>query len=106
ALQEELNAKNVDGTTYRVVAGMRFAPPFIADVVPEAASGAQQIVGIIMSPQYSPIIMGGYVHTLTDAVAALQRHDLKLSIAEDWHLQPSFLQALAERVRQALDRFP
>src|ERR1700716_4356918 len=41
ALQEELNSENTDGTTYHVVAGMRFAPPFIADVVPEAAAGAQ-----------------------------------------------------------------
>jgi ferrochelatase len=106
ALQEELNAHSTDGASYHVVAGMRFAPPFIVDVVPEAASGAQQLVGIIMSPQYSPIIMGGYVRTLTDAVESLRRDDLELSIAEDWHLQPYFLQALAERVQQALDRFP
>src|SRR5207248_11241269 len=106
ALQEELNAQHPDGPTFHVVAGMRFAPPFIADIVPEVAADAQQLVGIIMSPQYSPIIMGGYVRTLTDAVQALQRDDLKLSIAEDWHLQPYFLQALAQRVQQALDRFP
>jgi protoporphyrin/coproporphyrin ferrochelatase len=106
ALQAELNAEGADDTSYHVVAGMRFAPPFVADVVPEVANGAQQLVGIIMSPQYSPIIMGGYVRTLTDAVQALQRDDLKLSIAEDWHLQPYFLQALAQRVQQALDHFP
>jgi ferrochelatase len=106
ALQEELNAQSTDGTIYRVVAGMRFAPPFITDVVPEVATDAQQLIGVIMSPQYSPIIMGGYVRTLTDAVQALQRDDLQLSIAEDWHLQPYFLQALVERVHQALDRFP
>ncbi len=106
ALQEELNSENSDGTTYHAVAGMRFAPPFIADVVPEAAAGAQSLVGIIMSPQYSPIIMNGYVRTLEDAVADLHREDLTLKIATDWHLQPYFLQALAERVQQALDRFP
>jgi ferrochelatase len=107
ALQEELNSENTDGTTYHVVAGMRFAPPFIADVVPEAAAGAQSLVGIIMSPQYSPIIMNGYVRTLEDAVADLHREDLTLKIATDWHLQPYFLQALAERIQQALDdRFP
>jgi ferrochelatase len=106
ALQEELNNESSDGTTYHVVAGMRFAPPFITDVIPEAAAGAQSIVGIIMSPQYSPIIMRGYVRTLEDAVADLHRDDLELKIATDWHMQPYFLQALAERVQQALDRFP
>jgi ferrochelatase len=50
--------------------------------------------------------MSGYVNTLRQAVADLRRDDLKLKIAEDWHLQPLFLQALAERVQQALDRFP
>jgi ferrochelatase len=85
---------------------MRFAPPFITDVVPEAAADAQSLVGIIMSPQYSPIIMKGYVRTLEDAVDDLHRDDLELKIATDWHMQPYFLQALAERVQQALERFP
>lgn len=106
ALQEELNTESSDGTTYHAVAGMRFAPPFIADVVSEAAADAQSLVGIIMSPQYSPIIMKGYVRTLEDAVADLHRDDLELKIATDWHMQPYFLQALAERVQQALERFP
>src|SRR5579883_844760 len=105
ALEEELN-RQAKGRTYRVVAGMRFFPPFVADVVPEAAAGASQLVGIIMSPQYSPIIMSGYVNMLRQAVSDLHRDDLTLKIAEDWHLQPLFLQALAERVQQALDRFP
>lgn len=106
ALQEELNSESDDGTTYHAVAGMRFAPPFIADIVPEATADAQTLVGLIMSPQYSPIIMKGYVRTLEDAVADLHRNDLTLKIATDWHLQPYFLLALAERVQQALDHFP
>ncbi|HLH63887.1 MAG TPA: ferrochelatase [Ktedonobacteraceae bacterium] len=106
ALQEQLNRQHPNGPRFHVDAGMRFAPPFIAEVAPEVAAGAQELVGIIMSPQYSPIIMSGYVRTLQDAVAKLHRDDLQLKIAGDWHLQPLFLQALAERVRQALDRFP
>lgn len=106
ALETELNAQHPAGPTFQVDAGMRFAPPFVADVAPEVAAGAQKLVGIIMSPQYSPIIMSGYVRTLREAVAALGRDDLELRIAEDWHLQPYFVQAIAGRVREALDRFP
>ena len=106
ALQEELNRESNDGTTYTVNAGMRFSPPFIADLTPQLATDAQRLVGIIMSPQYSPIIMRGYINTLEKAVADLHRDDLKLTISRDWHMQPYFLEALAERVRQALDRFP
>ena len=106
ALEEELNRESSDGTTYSVIAGMRFAPPFIADLVPEVANNAHEVVGLIMSPQYSPIIMRGYVQTLQNAVNDLHRDDLKLTIVGDWHMQPYFLEALADRVRQALDRFP
>src|SRR5690348_3931616 len=79
ALEAELKRQN-DGRAYRVVAGMRFFPPLVADVVPDAAAGAAQIIGIIMSPQYSPIIMSGYVRALQQAVADLRRDDLKLKI--------------------------
>lgn len=106
ALQTELEARHQGKRTFHVVAGMRFAPPFIADVVPDAAQGATHLVGLIMSPQYSPIIMSGYVKTLEQAVAALKRSNLTLKIATDWHLQPLFLRALADRVSQALNKFP
>ncbi len=106
ALQEELNAQHPDGPTFSVTAGMRFAPPFIAEVAPEVADNAQTLVGIIMSPQYSPIIMSGYALALEEAIAGLHRPDLIVKISRDWHLQPDFLQAVAQRVREALDRFP
>jgi ferrochelatase len=106
ALEAELNAASSSDDTYHVTAGMRFAPPFIADVAREASEGADTLVGIIMSPQYSPIIMRGYIQTIQDAVQQLQRPDLHLQVTTDWHLQPDFLQALAQRVREALDRFP
>ena len=104
ALQAELNRQNPGDPGFHVVAGMRFAPPLIADVVPEVGAFTHQLIGVILSPQYSPIIMSGYVRTLEDAVAALPGGELK--IAGDWHLEPLFLQALAERIQQALGRFP
>src|SRR5437667_8500946 len=105
ALQDELSRLHPDGPLFHVVAGMRFAPPFIADLVPEIAIDAQQLIGVIMSPQYSPIIMSGYTRTLEDAVQQLHRDDLKLHIARDWLLQQELLSALAQRVQQALDKF-
>jgi ferrochelatase len=106
ALEAELNRRHPDGPTFAVTAGMRFFPPFIADVTPQVAEGADALVGVIMSPQYSPILMRGYINTLRDAVATLGRPDLKLAITEDWHMQPEFLQAVADRVREALDALP
>src|SRR6266576_768946 len=106
ALQEELNRQHSDGPLFHVVAGMRFAPPFIADLVAKVTLDTQQLIGVIMSPQYSPIIMSGYTRTLEDSVKQLHRDDLIVKIAGDWHLQPYFLLALAQRVQQGLDSFP
>ena len=105
SLEAELKGHK-DSNSYKVVAGMRFSPPLIADVVREAAPESGQLVGIIMSPQFSPIIMGGYVRELQEATASLHRGDLTLRIAEDWHLQPFLIKALAQRVTEALDRLP
>jgi len=106
ALETELNNMHPGDAQFQVMAAMRFAPPFIADLVPQVASGSQELVGVIMSPQYSPIIMSGYTHALEQAVENLNRPDLTVKLAGDWHLQPLFLQALAERVEQALARYP
>jgi ferrochelatase len=106
ALQEELNKQKIKNMTFQVMAGMRFSDPFIEDVTRELADGAEEIIGIILSPQYSPIIMKGYINELTAAVKKLDRKNLKLKIAADWHLQPFFIQALAEKVQDALKTMP
>jgi ferrochelatase len=103
AVEKELNKQG--NSKFRVAAGMRFSQPFISEVIPEITKNADQIIGIIMSPQYSPIIMKGYINELETAVKNLKNPKLKLTIAQDWHLQPFFLQALAERVTQALEKF-
>ncbi|HTI15235.1 MAG TPA: ferrochelatase [Dictyobacter sp.] len=103
ATEEELNRTSTDGTVYHVTAGMRFSDPFIVDVLPETVAGADALIGVIMSPQYSPIIMNGYNKELGEAVAKLNRPDLTFKMAEDWHLQPYFLDAVADRVKETLN---
>ena len=105
ALEKELNWQITDHT-FQVEAGMRFSHPFIEEIITKKVKNVDAIVGIIMSPQYSPIIMSGYLRELENAVAKLTNKNHKLTIATDWHLQPYFIQALAERVNQALMTFP
>ncbi|HEV2121910.1 MAG TPA: ferrochelatase, partial [Chloroflexota bacterium] len=89
---------------FRVSVGMRHAPPFIKEGLASLVeSGAQRVGAIIMSPQYSPIIMGGY-HRALDA--ARQEVNADVGVAGAWHRHPGFLDALAQRVREALQRFP
>lgn len=107
ALEKELNKQlTLSDYTFLAEGGMRFSHPYIAEAVAElAAKGVGQLIGIIMSPQYSPIIMSGYIKELKEAVSK-QNPALSVYIATDWHMQPFFIKALAERVTQALEHFP
>jgi protoporphyrin/coproporphyrin ferrochelatase len=105
ALQEALNAGQ-GPERYRVTIGMRHAPPFVADGVAELiAGGARRVVGIIMSPQYSPIIMGGYLRAIEEARASLPAA-VEITVADAWCDVPEFQEALASRVRDAIVRVP
>lgn len=106
AVQQELAKKYPKGPEFVVTAGMRFSHPYIKEVVATFPKDTTRIIGIIMSPQYSPIIMSGYYRELTEAIEALGRKNITMTMAEDWHMQPFFIKALAQRVKQALDTFP
>jgi len=106
AVEKELNKNSRDGLVFKTAAGMRFSRPFIDDVVAKLAHDVDEIIGIIMSPQYSPIIMKGYLEELKVAVTKVKQKKLKLKIATDWHKEQYFIEALAQRVKQALKKFP
>ena len=88
------------GSGYVCAAGMRFSPPTIDDTVASLASrGATGIVGICMSPQWSPMLMSGYERELR---AAGERAGVPTAMAGAWHREPLFIASLAERTREAL----
>jgi protoporphyrin/coproporphyrin ferrochelatase len=96
ALEREL------GGEFRAAAGMRFSEPSVAAAVDDVrARGAERILGVILSPQYSPILMAGYAQALEVAAA-----DFPVRCVEAWHLNPAFIDVLASRIRAALARFP
>ena len=104
ALETRLNEH--EPGAFRVAVGMRNAPPFIAEALEElAAEGVRRTVCLILSPQYSPIIMGGYLNAVEAAKASLP-DGADLRVAGSWHTLPAFIDALARRVTQALERLP
>ena len=105
AVERRLNEEACAGERYVVGVGMRHAPPLIADALAELAqAGVRRVAAVIMSPQYSPIIMGGY-HRAVDA-ARERVADVEVTVAGAWHRHDGFLDAVAERVREALARLP
>jgi ferrochelatase len=90
------------GHGYVVRSGMRFSEPSIAAGVQELmADGARRILGVILSPQYSEVLMSGYVQVLHTAAGPLPCRTVA-----SWHLNPAFIDVLASRIRATLARFP
>ena len=103
ALQRLLDADHGTGR-YRVEVGMLHSKPTIDEAVARlAVAGAQRLAGIVLSPQWSPVIMGGYRRAL-DAAAWRLGPDTEVVLAGPWHRTPAFLDALAEKVTEALAR--
>ncbi len=88
-----------------VRAGMRFSEPTIEAALREmAALGVARVVAIIMSPQYSPMIMGGYSRAVESARASMGADAPEVTVAGAWHHEPAFIDALSERIGKGLAR--
>ena len=86
------------GEGWRVRAGMRFSAPSISDAV-DALGDVDRIVGIVMSPQFSPLLMAGYGRALEEATAG---RGVTTTLVGAWHREPTFIDALVALVSDAL----
>jgi protoporphyrin/coproporphyrin ferrochelatase len=90
-----------------VEVGMRFSEPSIlAGLTALATSGVTSVLAIVLSPQYSPLLMGGYGAAIDAARASLGDSAPEVTGAAAWHEEPAFITALARRVSDALDQLP
>lgn len=90
-----------------VEVGMRFSEPSIEQgLAALGTAGVSDVVGIILSPQYSPLLMSGYGRAIDDARASLGAAAPRVTVAGAWHGQPAFVRALARRIRRAMDALP
>ena len=104
AVETYLREKGVDA---RVEAGMRFSEPSIRVVVSSLADqGCRTIVGIIMSPQYSAILMNGYEQALGEAAQGVDGRAPRFWIAPAWYRDDLFIQSVAQRIHEGLARLP
>ena len=87
-----------------VEVGMRFSEPSIlTGLTALADADVTTVAAIILSPQYSPLLMGGYGRAIEEARAALGDGAPEVTVAGAWHEEPAFVAALANRLRDALE---
>ncbi len=95
-------ALNSNGNRFSAAVGMRHWTPYIRDALAELqAADISRAVGVVMAPHYSRMSIDAYYRKVREAGIAIE-----IAPIEEWHLLPGYLEALAARVRQALERFP
>jgi ferrochelatase len=92
---------------WQVAVGMRFSEPSIPPgLAALAGRGVTRIAAIVLSPQFSPLLMNGYATAIDEARTAIGPAAPATTVAGAWHDEPAFIDALAGRVVKALDRLP
>ena len=104
AVEERLRR---DGHDARAAVGMRFSAPSIEDGLRELADGGcERVSAIIMSPQYSELLMSGYRRAIEAAVAQLGTGAPNVALVPAWYDERGFVQAVVERISVALEAMP
>jgi ferrochelatase len=87
--------------------GMRFSAPTVLDGLRElAARGCERVSAIVMSPQHSELLMGGYRRAVEAARDELGFAAPTVDIAPAWYRDADFVGAVADRVREAIKGLP
>ena len=80
-----------------VFAGMKHAPPFIAEAASEAKrAGVERLVGLPLAPHYARMSLGGYRRLLEEA------WDRDLVFVPGFHDHPAFIAAVRQLLQEAL----
>ncbi|HKC18511.1 MAG TPA: ferrochelatase [Candidatus Dormibacteraeota bacterium] len=78
-------------------AGMKHAPPFIAEAAAEAASaGVERLVGMPLAPHYARMSLGAYERSLRESWAG------DIVFIPGFHDHPAFLAAVQGLLKEAL----
>jgi ferrochelatase len=99
-------AKADDLVEYRVYQANRHWTPWIADVVKQMYDdGIRTAVAVVLAPQGSKMSSGAYFEKVDQAVAQLPG-PVDFRKVFSWHLEPGFIAAEAEKMEEALAKFP
>jgi protoporphyrin/coproporphyrin ferrochelatase len=91
----------------RAFVGLRHWHPFIAETWREVVEyRPDRVLGICMAPQFSSMTVGKYLEKLADARTDVGGGEIPLAAVKSWATHPGLVAGLAERVLEALHRFP
>lgn len=102
----EARLERPGGPPFRVAVGLRHWQPRIAQAWRELVEEKpQRVVGVCMAPQYSAMTVAKYVEKLEEARAEVGG-EVPVSWVRSWNRHPKLVDALADAITEALERFP
>ncbi|MFB6278842.1 MAG: ferrochelatase [Salinibacter sp.] len=95
------------GVEFRTYSAMRYGHPFMEEAAAEmAADGVDKVVLLPAYPQFSTSTTGSALAYWTALGAADERASWPTTVVPEYAANPKYVQAVSERIDQALQRFP
>ena len=100
ALEHELRRQRIDAHCF---VAMRYWHPFTAEAITQLqAAACDELVLLPLYPQYSATTTGSSLNEWN----RLFRDDLPVHVADPFYREATYLDAVAEKINEALSRFP
>lgn len=91
---------------FRVYVGMRHWSPWIEDTVGQmSADGITRSVSMVLAPHYSGMSIARYQAKIADGLA-MYRTSIEFANVNSYHTAPGLINALSDRVRAGIARWP
>lgn len=89
-----------------VFVGMKHWHPYIPETVARMAElGIEDIVALVLAPQYSMMSIGDYKNRLNKAITEIAPH-MHVTFIERWGNNPVFINSLTQRIEETRKKFP
>ncbi|HJR44270.1 MAG TPA: ferrochelatase [Actinomycetota bacterium] len=90
----------------RAYLGLKHSAPFITDALGQIASdGVDELVGLVLAPHYSTMSIGDYERRTRSAATEIGWAGT-LRMVKSWHVEPGYIEFLAEEVKRSLASLP
>jgi ferrochelatase len=99
-------AAQLDPALFKCYLGMRHWSPWIEEVVGQMVKdGITHAISVVLAPHYSKLSVAKYQEKIADGLA-MHRGQIEFNHVASYHDAPKYIEALANRVRETLQRWP
>ncbi len=106
--QQQVNAvaAQLDPHQFKCYLGMRHWSPWIEEVIGQMIDdGITHAVSLVLAPHYSKLSIAKYQEKIADGLA-MYRGQIEFAHINSYHNAPKYIQALANRVQEGINRWP